>query len=301
MKKPNSVLDNTVTVSRRTAIGLATGSVASLLASGAMARPAAKPKAARLDPAQPEDARQIQRKLQLRTDSGMVFWWIRVPSFGQIGADLTPLYEMNFGSVQRVTQRDDGGFDVKQMELTFRTDLETGQPLKTLRNPYTGEMLPIEFNPVGPTIMHYSRDNVPVVPEDLGGSKLKFEPVPSRPFVIGDTVYYRLRNRSVVTTPGAADRIINDISTLTGPVSQALDPAVSWVDASLQSTDVTGWPRWMHMGDRPGGVTLRAVGGKVRRFADMPADFLKMLQDARPVIASDPVAALERPQAIYKN
>lgn len=231
----------------------------------------------------------------------MVFWWIRGPSFGQIGADLTPLYEMNFGSIQRVTQRADGGFDVKQMELSFRTDLDTGAPLKTLRNPYTGESVPIEFSPVGPTVMHYSLDNVPAVPEELGGSKLKFQPVPSRPFVIGDTVYYRLRNRSVVTTPGAADRIINDISTLTGPASQALDPTASWVDAKLQSTDVTGWPRWLRMGDKPGGVTLRAVGAKVRRFADMPPDFLRMLQDARPDIAADPVAALDRPQAIYKN
>jgi hypothetical protein len=104
-----------------------------------------------------------------------------------------------------------------------------------------------------------------------------------------------------VTTPGAADRVINDISMLTGPAAQALDPRSTWVDAKLQSTDVTGWPRWMRMGDRPGGVTLRAVGGKVRRFTDMPPDFLKMLQDARPDIAANPVAALDGPEAVYKN
>jgi hypothetical protein len=104
-----------------------------------------------------------------------------------------------------------------------------------------------------------------------------------------------------VITAGAQDRIINDISTISGPARAALDPSVTWVDAKLQSSDITGWPRWMKMGDRPGGVTLRGVGGKVRRFADMPADWLSMLRAVRPDIAADPVAALERPQAIYKN
>ncbi len=283
-------------VSRRTALSLAAGSLAATVATGTSAA-----RGARLDPARPEDAWQIHRKLQLRTDSGMVFWWIRGPSFGQVGADLTPLYELNYGLVQRVTQRADGGCDVRQIEMAFRTDLETGQPLKTLRNPYTGESLPIEFVPVGPSDVRFSRENVPVVPTEIGGSKLKFESVPSRPFVMGDTVYYRLRHRSVVTTPGATDRVINDIATLTGPATQTLDPRSTWVDAKLQSTDVTGWPRWMRMGDRPGGVTLRAVGGKVRRFADMPPDFLRMLQEARPEIAADPIAALAQPEAIYKN
>jgi hypothetical protein len=280
-------------VDRRTAIGLGAAAVATAMTTTASA--------AALDVARPEDAWQIHRKLQFRTDSGLVFWWIRGPSFGQIGAELTPLYEMNFGVVQRVLQRADGGFDVTSLEMAFRTDLDTGRPLQALRNPYTGESVPIEFTPVGPTKVSYSRENVPSVPSQLGGSTLQFEAIHSTPFVVGDTMYYRHRARTRVITPGAADRIINDLSTFTGPARQALDPRATWVDAKLQSSDITGWPRWMKMGDRPGGTTLRGVGGKVRRFADMPPDWLAMLQAARPDIAADPVAALDRPQAIYKN
>lgn len=297
MRKRSHDLSPGLLLDRRSVFALAAGSLATTVATGA-----SKPvRAAQLDPSRPEHAWQIHRKLRLRTDSGLVFWWIRGPSFGQVGADLTPLYALNYGLVQRVTQRADGGCDVRQLELAFRTDLETGEPLKALRNPYTGESLPIDFNPVGPSDVRFSRENEPAVPTELGGSKLKFESIPSRPFVVGDTVYYQLRNRSVVTTPGAADRVINDISMLTGPAAQALDPQTTWVDAKMQSTDVTGWPRWMRMGDRPGGVTLRAIGGKVRRFEDMPPDFLKMLQDARPDIAANPVAALDGPEAVYKN
>jgi hypothetical protein len=295
MNSPNRIRIARLTplLSRRVALGLGSSALATVLT------PVAE--AATLDPNKSQDAIQIHRKLQFRSDSGLVFWWIRGPSFGQVGADLTPLYELNFGTVQRVTQRADGGFDVVQLEMAFRTDLETGQPLKTLRNPYTGDSIGIEFTPVGPTKVSYSPANVPAVPSELGGSKLQFESIPAHPFVIGDTIYYRHRARTRVITAGAADRIINDISTISGPARAALDPRVSWVDAKLQSSDVTGWPRWMKMGDRPGGATLRGVGGKVRKFSDMPADWLAMLQAARPDIAADPVAALDRPQAVYKN
>jgi hypothetical protein len=293
MSKPNSNEFGALRLNRRSAIALGSSALVASLTPPAGA--------ALLDLRRAEDAWQIHRKLQFRTDSGLVFWWIRGPSFGQVGAELTPLYELNFGTVQRVTQRADGGFNVTQLELAFRTDLETGQPLKTLLNPYTGETIAIEFNPMGPTTLRFSRDNVPVVPTEIGGSKIQFESIPSRPFVVGDTVYYRHRAKSRVITVGAADRIINDISTLSGPAREALNPAVTWVDAKLQSSDVTGWPRWLKMGDRPGGVTLRGVGGKARRFKDMPADWLAMLGAARPDIAADPVAALDRPQAIYKN
>jgi hypothetical protein len=293
MSKRNNDCSDVKPTSRRDAICMGSGAIASLLT--------ARAEAAALDLRKPGDAWQVHRKLQFRADSGLVFWWIRGPSFGQVGAELTPLYELHSGSMHRVTQRADGGFDVLQLEMTFRMDLDTGLPLKTLRNPYTGESIAIEFNPVGPTLVRYSREGVPVVPTEMGGSKLQFEFVPSQPFVIGDTIYYRRRTKSRVITVGAADRVINDISTFSASARDALDPKLTWVDAKLQSTDVTGWPRWLKMGDRPGGVTLRGVGGKVRRFADMPSDWIAALRALRPDIAADPVAALDRPQAAYKN
>ena len=91
---------------------LAAGAGAAALAALAPAVHAAVPAKRTLDPASPEDARKIIAKLRYRTDDGLVFWWIKGEYYADVDATLTPLYGMDFGSLQRVTQRADGGFDV---------------------------------------------------------------------------------------------------------------------------------------------------------------------------------------------
>ena len=34
----------------------------------------------------------LYRKLHLRTDDGLIFWWLQGPKIGQVGTTLTPLY-----------------------------------------------------------------------------------------------------------------------------------------------------------------------------------------------------------------
>jgi len=254
-----------------------------------------------LDPNNADDARQIIRKLRYRTDEGLVFWWIKGEYLADVNADPTPLYGMNFGALQSVKQRADGGFDVTQMELGFRTELSSGKRMKIFHNPLTGESMPAPFNPIGPTMVHYSRDAVPAVPRNLGGSQIDFQPIPEKPFVVQDTAFVQYRARSKVTTAGAADRTINDISMIYGPASQALDPNVTSVDAWLHSSDIASFPRWMKMGDRPGAVTLRGVGAKVKRITDMPQDFLAMLEEYDASIIKDPEATLRRAPLTYKG
>lgn len=275
--------------------------LAGVAAMAALAAPAVAAPARRLDPARPEDARAIVRKLHYRTDDGLVFWWIKGTYFADIGASLTPLFGMSFAAIQSVKQRGDGGFDVSQMELGFRTDLDTGAWIKEFRNPLNGAITPVPFNPIGPSTIHYSPDAVPTVPRNLGGSEIDFQPFPETPFVVQDKVFMQYRARSRVRTAGAADRIINDISMLYGPADQALDPQVTSVDAWLHSSDVTSFPRWMNMGDRQGSVTLRGIGAKVMRIGDMPRDLLGMIETYDASILADPAAVLRRAPATYKG
>lgn len=255
----------------------------------------------RLDPNNPDDARAIVRKLRYRTDEGLLFWWIKGDYYAQVDATLTPLYGMSFGALHLVKQRSDGGFDMTQMELGFRTELDTGKRMQTFHNPLTGESMPAPFNPIGPTLVHYSRDAVPTVSSDLGGSHLDFHPMPERPFEAQGSVFVQYRARSTVTTTGLADRVVNDFSMIYGPSAEALDPAVTSVDARLYASDVASYPRWMNMGARPGAVTLRGIGGKVMRITDMPQDFLEMLEAHDPSMIKDPEAALHRAPVTYKG
>lgn len=263
--------------------------------------PANAANALRMDPTKAEDAHKIVRKMRYRLDEGLMFWWIKGDYLADIDGELTPLFGLNFASIYKVTPRVDGSFDSVQLELGFRTDLATGARLTALRNPFTGETVPVRFNPIGPTPVHYSVDSVPQVSRNLGGSELDFNPEPEKLLLVGDSVFLSYRARSSVKTQGLADRVINDISMFQSPADQALNPNVNSAEAWVHSTDVTTFPRWMNMGDHHGSLTLRGIGAKVLKIGDLPQDFLALLDAYDPSIIVDPEAALRRPPATYKG
>ncbi len=250
---------------------------------------------------QKPDLQKAVRRLRFRTDEGLVFWWLRCSYYGDVNAALTPLYDMVFGSIQQVTGRSDGGFDVLQLELGFRMEPGGTVRMHTFRNPYTAETVPVQFTPVGPTRLHFSADVVPSVPSEFGGSRLEFQHFPEAPYVAGDTFFAPFRAASRVITPGKADRHVNDVALFYGPAAKALDPKVKAAPAWLTASDVGSWPRWMNMGDRPGSTVLRGIGGKAMRLRDMPGDWAAMVRSYDASILEDPLAALARPSATYKG
>lgn len=291
--------DEMTMLSRRTLMagGLAVGALAAL---PPMAHAGTAPGAEGI-PEDPKVRAAIVRRMRLRADAGMVFWWFRGRTYAQQGATLTPVCGMVFGSMLKVTPRADGGSDVLQYELGFRTDLETGERLEKLRNPLTGEMIDIPFAPVGPTALSYSADNVPAIPASIGGSQLSFEHVPELFYRAGDMVLLQYQSRARVTTAGVSDRVLNDFGTIYGPAAEALDPKVACARAWVQGTDVTDYARWLKMPAGMGTQTLRSIGQKTTRFEDMPADWIAMAAKADPKFIADPMSVFSRAEATYKN
>jgi hypothetical protein len=268
---------------RRAVLGLG-------LAGAAMAGHAS---AATVDIDAPDIARHIYRKMRYRTDSGLVFAWVKGGHMAEVGPNLTPLHGTNLGAIQRVTQRADGGFDVRSMEVYFSTDPDTGRRLTTYLNPLTkAEVVVPSYRPEASTVT-YSKDNIPST-RGFPGMSAELTHYPVERSVIGDTLYLRDRSRGRYVSPNVPVRIVNEISTLSAPLAEVLDPNTTSVNARLDSNDVADWPSWMKMGDQPGIMALYAVGGKVSRFEDMPADWLEMVHEVYPDIARDPVAALDR-------
>lgn len=253
-----------------------------------------------LDPSDPADRLQLYRKLHYRNDDGLVWWWLQGPKFGQVGTTLTPLFTMVVGTLMRIRQTDDGGFDLTTLEMVFLADLVSGARLREWRNPYTGETLPVNFDPLGPNTVHYRADNTRVVPATLGGARLEATARVSEPLVVGDDVYFRDESTARVFSPGRTQPFeVNDLSTYHGSLRELQDPKVSMARATVAFAEVTGWQRWMNMGERPGNLTSRSSGAKVRDFGSMPANWRAMLAEAAPRIAADPVAALQGPEARF--
>ena len=247
-----------------------------------------------LDPANPEDARAIYRKLRYRTNSGLLFSWVKGPYMAAIDGNLVPMYGINLGSISRVTQRADGGFDLRDLEISFRVDVETGRRLTSFHNPITNEILPVVVRPQGPNVLNYTRDNDGHINDVPGGARFDMKHFPPSPFVLGDEIYIRDRSHATVTMADGSTSMLNEVSTISAPRSQVLDPTSVTVETRVQSNDVRSWPAWLNMGNRQGTLGLYGNGAKVQRFSDLPQDWLAMLHEELPEIATDPVAALDR-------
>lgn len=290
--------------SRRALMGY--GMAAGGIAAGAMAASpalAAGPSLIR-ESGIPEDPRAriaLIRRMRLRTDAGLVFWWFRGRNYAQQGANLIPLCELIFGAAMKVIPLPDGGMDVVQYELGFRTAIDSGVRTDKLRNPLTGDMIDVPFAPVGPTTVHYTPDHVAQLPSVIGGSKFTVEHVPELFYHIGDTVCFQTHSRALSETPGMSDRRLNDMSMITSPASEALNPKVRCARAFAHGTDVGDYARWWKMPAGLGNQTLRSVGQKETSWAAMPKDWLAMLASVNPAGAKDPLALLGGPEVKYLN
>jgi len=91
------------------------------------------------------------------------------------------------------------------------------------------------------------------------------------------------------------------MSMICSPASQALDPRCAYAEATGHGSDVTDYARWLKMPAGTGTQTLRSVGQKTTRYADMPQDWRDMVAKADPAMAADPMGVLARAQATYRN
>lgn len=295
--------DETFLLSRRLVL---TGSA---MAAGALAAPAlAAPNSggaalAREQglPADPAARVAMMRRMRLRTDAGLVFWWFRGRNYAQQGALLTPLCELVFGAVMKIAPLPGGEMEVTSYELGFRTPLGSSERSDTLRNPLTGERVDVPFAPVGPTTVRYDAENTPLLPTEIGGTKFTFEHVPELFYHIGDQVCFQTHGAALSQTPGLPPRRLNDMTMLCSPARQALDPRVRSATATGHGSDVSDFARWWKMPAGMGVQCLRSVGRKEASFAAMPRDWVEMLARVDPVGARDPHKLIAGPQQTYRN
>ncbi len=295
--------DETLLIGRRAlmASGLALGAAAALPAGAAPTSPASGLMREEGIPSDPAARSAMVRRMRHRTDTGLVFWWFRGRNYAQQGATLTPMCELIFGAIAKVIPTADGGMDLVQYELGFRTAPDSGERAEKLRNPITGEMVDVPFAPVGPSRVHYSPDNVVQLPPQMGGSRFTAEHVPELFYRLGDQICFQTHTRAVSFVPGAPDRVLNDMSMICSPAAEALNPRLNFASATAHGSDVTDYARWWKMPPGMGSQTLRSVGQKVRRFEDMPRDWIAMVAKADPAMAANPLSVLERAEATYKN
>ena len=236
-----------------------------------------------LDSTKPEDALQVSRKFQcsMKDNEPVVYHWSgrgygRAP--GEPDKLLFVVEGMNVRACVTVNDPVRGvGYRLVTRELMFYLDPKTGKPLRTWKNPYTGQnvdVLHVANDPVNSRPTYVKGPNgepftMPTVRIENGRVFMPFEvPLFYNNPLAGDYQPY-------VGNQYHAMEIFNfnaEASDVLDPKKNTARPAIAWVRLAQ-------WLPWMQMGSRPGGVVFNAVGQVVDGV------------DALPQVIKDEIAA----------
>lgn len=237
-------------------------------------------------------------KLRGSLDGRIGIWWMRGPRYGvTLDAKITPMFDNLVTSFQKFTRRADGNFDVAMVELSYYTDIETGEWLHEWRNPFTGEMNEIEHIVFGPITSVLTAQGM-TPPKQTPGARLEVKPKIGIVAQKADDVWIGEDTSATIhsSLPGRKTYQGNDLATYHGSLAAIRDPKQAGVDATIHYQSVTNWRTWMKMGDTPGHLMARSVGRKVWSVDDLPDALLAIARKAHPEVIRDPAAALAAPQ-----
>ncbi|WP_397415893.1 DUF1838 family protein [Phenylobacterium sp.] len=260
---------------------LFTAALAALLPMAVQAQSSRAPKLLNL--AKPEEALQVSRKFQcsMKDNEPVVYHWSgrgysKVP--GEPDRLLFLLEGMNVRACVTVNDPVRGvGYRMVSRELMFYLDPATGKPLRTWKNPWTGqevEVWHVANDPVNsrPTYVRGANGEPFTMPTARVENGRVFMPIEVPLFynnpLAGDYQQY-------VGNQYHAMEIFNfnaEASDILDPKKNLARPAVAWVRLAQ-------WLPWMQMNSRAGMLVFNAVGQTVENV------------DALPQVIKDEIAA----------
>jgi Protein of unknown function (DUF1838) len=238
----------------------------------------------KLDPKNPDEALQITNKVFCANKPGehALYWWqgsvySRRP--GEKDRHLFDVQGMNVRQCARLEDKVRGiGFRSVSRELLLYTDKDTGQLLKTWKNPWSGEdveVIHVANDPVnsrGPTWSRNEKGEPTATLDSTiirgstalnggGAARLFYENPLAGPYqeYIGGTYH------------------ATEFLTSAYDLDQAMDPSTTAVaDAVLSWNRISSWLPWMKMRGRDGVIVISTYGMRLQRFEDLP----QVMQDA---------------------
>lgn len=247
-----------------------------------------------LQPDNPDHLALLQQKLMFSTANEPLIWWIRGPKYGSVNGEITPLWRLNVVLFKDVEHHEDGRFDVKSMEIVYKTDIETDELLSEWRNPYNGEVyeeVPLIMGPVTRGFTATGPKTQSVLPGAQIDRVSKLGPAE----ISGDDVWLMTDALVQVDRPGQSTFRANDLSTYHGSVSDILNPDLTSAPGTMTVHIIQSWHPWMNMGDQPGTLVTRISGAKCFTIDDLHPRIRSMVRDIHPDIAKDFVARLQGP------
>ena len=244
--------------------GMAAASAIALAAQPAQART--------LDPANPEDALQIQKRVQCGVSDGepAVYYWSGKVYSRVAGEPDRHLFNAEGMNIRQCASVEDPvrgeGYRLVSGEIMLYTDPETGEVLREWENPWTGEtveVMHVNNDPVNgrPTYTLQADGMAPPnrIRQQGNWLLMAFEAPLFYENVLGgdyqDYVGGKYHAMEIFDFSMWAPRMLDS--------EQAAYPQISWVRLSE-------WLPWMKMRGRHGQLVHNAMGSKIESFDDLP-------------------------------
>lgn len=235
---------------------------------------------------------EVFMRLSGSLDDRLIIWWMDGFRYGVVDARARLLFGMKVGMFHRFFAQPDGSFKVAMFELTYYTDLATGELLESFDNPYTGETNKVTHVKLGPEIRHQTQTGT-ARPDSPMVAAYRSSLGPA--LVNGDDIWIPTGVNATIRFPkaGAPSIELNHYTTVHGRLDDAVNPDLQSAPAQFNFQNVIKWEPFMRMGDYPGHMMSRAAGRKLESVAELPSDYLAIARRLHPRYIADPVAALD--------
>lgn len=267
-------------MARRDALGLM----------GAMAMAGMPAMAGAQTPPSPSEKLRMFIMMRGSLDDSLVLSWNQGQYFGLIDGETTPLCGIINATLSRYRRRADGGYDGARGEISFITDLESGQIVRQIRNPYTGAMVDTPARGYPPSIVHINPDLKIRINENNGE---KLENTTSAPFRNGADVWMSEANAAKTQLPNGKISLYNEIINYRARSADFARPGAARVACDTSFTSLVSWRSWLQMGDRPGRMLAVGTGTYVRHIEELPKIWLEEMRRTQPEVIAQPLAFLQ--------
>jgi hypothetical protein len=206
-------------------------------------------------------------------------WYYNGTIFAIVGEE-APRPIMTFQGMEMYWAQkvEEGRYRFTGNTVSFMTDVESGDWLRQMKNPYTGKTVDVPAAVQGGNPKRGFNYTVDGVEPSWAADKIEDKPLKLWWTAAGNYVW--LHNETVYPPGLPSPR--KQRQTNFALREHFVDPSLRKIPATFSATFFSPWPHWMEMGDQPGHVIWHASGAKLDSIDDLPPTYKARLLAEHP-------------------
>jgi hypothetical protein len=247
-------------------------------------------------------------KLRARTDERIAIGWMDAVTYAFIEGETFPLYRLFAATWYRFKRVSPERFEGSTLEVAMYHDIDTGEPLTTLKMPRTGQVVDVPLFRAGPSkaevVLHLEDEQPFGLQRETRQGEGFFRPGVARrrahvsqPERDGATFSVRedLEARIIPGDPSVPGFFYREWTIRRGPWDVVMNPRATTAPTEVIYSGMAAYRPWMKMAGVPGHTVQNGLGGKVERVEELPARILDLCRKHHPDLVNEPDKALALP------